>query len=38
MTEQEMWELFNDGEVDEGGDEDKENLAPFNGLVRRRSA
>ncbi|KAL9034226.1 MAG: hypothetical protein Q9180_005523 [Flavoplaca navasiana] len=39
MTEQEMWELFHDGEVDEGGDEDedKENLAPFNGLVRRRS-
>ncbi|KAL8979254.1 MAG: hypothetical protein Q9205_005361 [Flavoplaca limonia] len=38
MTEQEMWELFNDtGEADEGGDEDKENLAPFNGLVRRRS-
>ncbi|KAL8884266.1 MAG: hypothetical protein Q9192_006886, partial [Flavoplaca navasiana] len=39
MTEQEMWEIFNDGEVDEGGDEDddKENLAPFNGLVRWRS-
>ncbi|KAI4272405.1 MAG: hypothetical protein LQ337_005316 [Flavoplaca oasis] len=40
MTEQEMWELFNEtGEADEGGDEDedKENLAPFNGLVRRRS-
>ncbi|KAL9039168.1 MAG: hypothetical protein Q9180_002692 [Flavoplaca navasiana] len=37
VTEQEMWEIFNDGEVDEGGDEDKENLAPFNGLVRRRS-
>ncbi|KAL9007624.1 MAG: hypothetical protein Q9180_009611 [Flavoplaca navasiana] len=37
MTEQEMWEPFNDGEMDEVGDEDKENLAPFNGLVRRRS-
>ena len=37
MTEQKMWELFNDGEVHEVGDEDKENLAPFNGLVRRRS-
>lgn len=35
MTEEEMWAIFND--CDEQEDE-KENLAPFNGLVRRKTA
>ncbi|KAI4260459.1 MAG: hypothetical protein L6R42_004057, partial [Xanthoria sp. 1 TBL-2021] len=35
MTEEEMWAIFNDCDEQE---DDKENLAPFNGLVRWKTA